>query len=294
MTDTAISVNQTMCGICEIRYSLTATSCDRCGQPAPYFSTAERTAIDVELQHPVLLHLIVSVHHCLDCQHYFRAQPPFLRRDAIYTNRVVEKAVQSVHQDGMAMRRVTTRLARDFWVQPSEATIRGWCRSYSAGYDFERDHQPWVVNQFLGILCVDEVYQHQLALLLAVDPAAAEGDRLVGYQLVHGSVKAADVERFLLHLKQLGLEPVEVVTDGSQLYPSVLAKVWPQAAHQLYLFHETRHVTRAVLKVIHTVRKNLPQPPPAPGVRSGGPLHNQPPGDDPTQPATQRWYWQRM
>ena len=86
--------------------------------PHPPSGPPHRTAIDIELDHPVLLLVTVSVHHCDPCKHYFRAQPPFLRPDAIYSNRVVEKAVQAVCLDGMAMRRVPARLARDFWVQP--------------------------------------------------------------------------------------------------------------------------------------------------------------------------------
>ena len=58
--------------------------------------------------------------------------------------------------------------------------IRRWCRRYADGVDFEGDYQKWVVEEFSGILCVDEAYQDKLALLLAVDPAAPEGDRLVG------------------------------------------------------------------------------------------------------------------
>jgi hypothetical protein len=46
------------------------------------------------------------------------------------------------------------------------------------------DYQPWVIANFSGILCVDEVYQGDPALLLAVDPAAPDGDRLVGYTLL--------------------------------------------------------------------------------------------------------------
>ncbi len=80
----------------------------------------------------------------------------------------------------MALRRVATRLARDFWVQPSEGMIRQWCRSYSATRDFATAYLPWVAAEFSGILCVDEVYQGTIAILLAVDPAAPEGDRLVG------------------------------------------------------------------------------------------------------------------
>jgi len=35
------------------------------------------------------------------------------------------------------------------------------------------------VQAFSGVLCIDEVYQGQLAFLFAVDPAAPDGDRLV-------------------------------------------------------------------------------------------------------------------
>jgi transposase len=293
LTEAVRSVNLTACHIREINYSLPVAPCNRCPEAAPFFTTAERVAIDLNLEYPVLLHITVSVHYCAACDHYFRAQPRFLQRGAIYTNRVMEKAVKSVYEDGMAMRRVTARLARDFWVQPSEGSIRRWCRAYAAAFDFATDYQAWVVSEFSGILCVDEVYQDRLALLLAVDPAAPDGDRLVGYQLVHGDVDATEVERFLAHLKEVGIEPDEVITDGSQLYPTVLAKVWSKAAHQLCLFHETRHVTKAVMKAINAIRKALPHPPPASGTKGGGPLRDQPPSDDPSDPATQRWYWRQ-
>jgi len=293
MDDLDPSINQTACQIVEVDYCMPTIPCDRCQKPAAYFTAASRMAIDLHLEHPVLLHVTVSVHHCMTCDHYFRVQPPFLRRDAVYSNRVVAKAVQSVYEDGMAIRRTAIRIARDFWVQPSESMIRAWCQDYSAGFNFETDYQPWVVAEFSGILCVDEVYQDQLALLLAVDPAAPDGDRLVGYQLIHGSVDAKEVEKFLLRLKKAGVEPDEVVTDGSQLYPAVLRQVWPQAAHQMCLFHATRHVTRAAMKAINAIRKTVPHPPPTARERGGGPLRNYPPSENPTAPETQRWYWRQ-
>ncbi len=254
-------IHQTLCHIRQIRYCLPTTACDRCGHAAARVWDTIRTAIDIDLEHPVLLSVTVSVHHCHACQHYFRLQPPFLRPDAIYTNRVVTKAVQSVVQDGMAMRRVPQRLARDFWVQPSEASIRRWYRAASQRLDFAGDYQPWVVQEFSGVLCVDEVYQDKLALLLAVDPRAPEGDRLVGYQLVHGTIDQAEVKAFLTRLQAAGIDPAEVVTDGSLLYPTVVAQVWPEAAHQLCLFHATRPVTKAVQEVYRAVRATVPRPP---------------------------------
>ncbi len=124
---------------------------------------------------------------------------------------------------------------------------------------------------------------------LAVDPAAPDGDRLVGYQLVHGSVDSAAVEQFLIQLRAAGITPDEVITDGSALYPAVLAKRWPLAAHQRCLFHETRRVTRAAMEVIQALRRTLPQPPAKPGRLWGGPLNATPPTDNPDAPDYQRW-----
>jgi transposase len=284
-----LTLNHTVCQVREVAYLLPTLPCDRCQQPAARFTTAERVAVDLDLDRPTLLLITVSVHFCPICRHYFRAQPPFLRPDATYTNRVVATAVAAVYQDGMAMRRVPERLARDFWVCPSEASIRQWCCAYRTRFDFVTDYQPWVVQAFSGVLCVDEVYQGQLAFLFAVDPAAPDGDRLIGYQLVQGDVDAASVERFLCQLRDAGIQPDEVITDGSSLYPTVLTKIWPTAAHQLCLFHETRRVTRAVLEVIQTVRRRLPTPPPKPARRWGGRLRASPPTDDPTDPDYQRW-----
>jgi hypothetical protein len=257
----APQVNQVRCTIRRVSWSLATSACPQCGEPARRVWEVSRTAIDVDLDHPVLLLVTVSVHQCQGCGRHFRAQPPFLRPDATYTMRVVEKAVASVVEDGMAMTRVAGRLARDFWVRPSEGMVRRWCRANAEGVDFRRDYQSWVVEEFSGVLCVDEVYQDKLALLLAVDPGAPEGDRLVGYQLVHGAVDQGEMERFLEHLRAVGIAPAQVITDGSALYPSVIAAVWPTAAHQLCLFHETRPITKAVLQVASDVRVTLPEPP---------------------------------
>ena len=251
-------INQIACVVRRVRWSVGSRRCDRCQHPAARVWETTRTAVDIDLDRPVLLAVTVSVHHCRPCRHYFRAQPPFLRPAATYTDRVVQKAVASVYQDGTAMRRVARRLARDFWVRPSEKMVRRWCRAYAAGLDFAGDYQPWVIDSFSGVLCVDEVYQGQLALLLAVDPAAPDGDRLVGYQLVHGSVDQAAVATFLGHLRAAGNMPDQVITDGAAVSPRVLAGVWPAAVHQLRLFHETRRVTAAVDAVAKAVRTALP------------------------------------
>lgn len=293
MPDNSPQIRQIPCVIRRVHWILDQAPCDRCQQPAHRVWNVTRTAVDIDLDHPVLLAVNVSVHHCSPCRHYFRAQPPFLRPDSIYSHRVVQKAIEAVFQDGLAWRRVAGRLARDFWVRPSEKMIRLWCAAYAASFDFDRDYLPWVVETFSGVLCVDEVYQEKLALLLAVDPAGPEGDRLVGYQLVAGSVDQATIATFLTHLKQAGIDPDQVITDGAAVYPPLLAQIWPAVAHQLCLFHETRRVTRAVDDVAKAVRKTLPTPPPATRLQLGGRKRTSTPPAGATDAASERWRWRQ-
>src|SRR4029450_4508573 len=95
-------VNCPPCAVRRVRWSLPEARCDRCQRVAPCVWEAQRTALDLDLDRPVLLLVTVSVHQCRGCGHFFRAQPPFLRPDATYTNRVVARAVASVFDDGMA------------------------------------------------------------------------------------------------------------------------------------------------------------------------------------------------
>jgi hypothetical protein len=274
-------------------WSFPSVNCPRCGGDAQRVWDSTRVAVDIDLDQPIVLVVEVSVHVCAACSRMFRAQPPFLRPRAIYTRRVVQKAVEAVFRDGMAARSVPDRLARDFWVKPSEKMVRLWCRAFAAEVDFSADYQPWVVANFSGILCVDEVYQGDLALLLAVDPAAPDGDRLVGYTLLPKTreVNQGMVKVFIERLQAAGVTPDEVITDDSRLYPAVLAEVWPTAMHQLCLFHATRRVVRAVSDVVKQVRRTLPTPPPVSAPTLLGSLRRTPPAADQHDPDSERYRW---
>jgi hypothetical protein len=171
--------------------------------------------------------------------------------------------------------------------------VRVWCRAFADHLDFAADYQPWVIASFSGVLCVDEVYQGELALLLAVDPAAPDGDRLVGYTLLPKEVDKSAVKAFLARLKAAGIEPEQVITDDSPLYPAVLAEVWPAAAHQLCLFHATRRVVEAVNEVVKRVRRAIPAPPPTTSPSLHGRLRQTPPRPDQHDPATERYRWRQ-
>jgi hypothetical protein len=63
--------------------------------------------------------------------------------------------------------------------------------------------------------------------------------------------------RFLRNLKNWGLEPRVVVTDGSNLYPAVLAELWPEADHQLCIFHVIKDINKLILDAVRRLRKAM-------------------------------------
>jgi transposase-like protein len=71
--------------------------------------------------------------------------------------------------------------------------------------------------------------------------------------------------QFKAHLEGRGLKVRGITTDGSALYPDVIAQLFPGAAHQVCQFHVLKEITQAVLHAVAKVRKQLKaQRPPMP------------------------------
>jgi hypothetical protein len=102
-----------------------------------------------------------------------------------------------------------------------------------------------------GTLCVDELHLGAYTLLLATDPLA---DLPVGFALV-GANDQDHMGRFLHNLARWGLRPEVVVSDGSSLYPELLAEIWPGARHQLCVFHLLRDVLNKLLDAVRRLRR---------------------------------------
>jgi transposase-like protein len=63
------------------------------------------------------------------------------------------------------------------------------------------------------------------------------------------------MRRFLNNLKAWGFLPQVVVTDGSNLYPALLQETWPQARHQLCVFHVLMDLTGHILDAVKRLRR---------------------------------------
>ena len=102
------------------------------------------------------------------------------------------------------------------------------------------------------------MYDGEYYVLKATDPL--NGIELAS-QMDKGSPSEDDIRRFFLVLKAAGLEPTLVVTDGSSLYPAVIAEVWPNAKHQRCVFHFIKQVNDDLRSAFWTAYATMPKPP---------------------------------
>ena len=96
---------------------------------------------------------------------------------------------------------------------------------------------------------MDELHLGRFTLLLATDPIS---DLPVAFALVTANDQD-HMLRFLKNLRTWELRPRVVVTDGSDLYPAVLAELWPDADHQLCVFHVIKDINR--IEYLDAVRR---------------------------------------
>lgn len=115
-----------------------------------------------------------------------------------------------------------------------------------------------MLADFSGYIAADELYDGPFCVLSIVDNRTF---RRITYEVLDHDPTHADMERFFeafqLELKQRGLELKGITTDGSSLYPEPISKVFADVAHQVCEFHVIKELTKAVLRAVAKIRKEL-------------------------------------
>jgi hypothetical protein len=199
----------------------------------------------------VWLHLFYAEYRArCDCRKYFRSCPPQVCPKAEYDNLVREAVLNRILDDGLNVQRTIAAMKRDFLLELSSGFIYD-CLDWGMARLSQVDQRRASREQFSGVLCVDELHLGEHTLLLATDPIT---DRVIGHCLVRINDQP-HMRCFLRTLQYWGFAADAVVTDGSNLYPAVLADVWPEAKHQLCVFHVLQDVTKKVLDAVRTLRR---------------------------------------
>jgi len=184
-----------------------------------------------------------------DCCTTFRNTPEGVLPRALYDNKVRDLVLDRIIEDGMNIEQTLESLRREFLLDLSTGFVYDQLRDRAGQLDLA-EHRRMVLKHFSGTLCVDELHLGQYTLLLATDPIS---DLPVAFALVRANDQV-HMRRFLQNLKTWGLEPKTVITDGSNLYPAVLAELWSEADHQLCVFHILKEINKLVLDAVRRLR----------------------------------------
>ena len=168
---------------------------------------------------------------------------------ALYDNKVRDLVLERILKDGMNIEQTLASLRREFLLNLSTGFVYDVLRDRVGQLDLA-DHRRMVLENFSGTLCVDELHLGQFTLLLATDPIR---DLPVAFALV-GANDQDHMQGFLKNLKNWGLLPRVVITDGSNLYPAVLEGLWPAADHQLCVFHIIKEINKLILDAVRRLR----------------------------------------
>lgn len=227
--------------------------CPQCGQPGQRKQVHTRRVRDIAYREILLLELEVGEYRAAcGCCKTFRAQVEGIEPRAEYTNRVREAVIDRLLDDSMSMERLRLALQRDFYLNLSDGFLYD-CLDWKVRQVDLPAYRQWTLQHFSGTLCIDELHLGHRTLLLATDPLS---DSPVAFALVRANDQD-HMRRFLNNLKTWGFAPQVVVTDGSNLYPALLAELWPEARHQLCVFHVLKDINDCVFDALRRLRRRL-------------------------------------
>jgi hypothetical protein len=186
------------------------------------------------------------------CCTTFRTHPPGIGPRQRYDHTVRQAVLDRVLEDRMSVEAVRASLRRDFLLELSDGFVYDCLREHAESLDMA-GYRRWTLEDFSGTLCINELHLGRYTLLLATDPLR---DRPVAFALVDRN-DADHMRRFLKNLKAHGFAPEMIVTDGSPLYPALLAELWPEARHQLCVFHVLKDVNARVLEAVRRLRRQM-------------------------------------
>lgn len=142
---------------------------------------------------------------------------------------------------------------------PSPPFRTGWRRREKKSEPrLATDYLDRALADFSGYIAADELYDGPHCVLSIVDNH--HFNRLI-YEVLDHDPTEQDIRRFFGRfeeaLTERGLTLKGITTDGSPLYPKVIAELFGAVPHQLCQFHIVAELTKAVLKAVAKVRRQL-------------------------------------
>jgi hypothetical protein len=120
------------------------------------------------------------------------------------------------------------------------------------------DYLDWALDGFSGYIAADELYDGPYCVLSIVDNRTF---KRIFYRVLNHDPTHDDIREFFTAFRDAlnirGLLLQGITTDGSPLYPGPIAAIFPGVRHQVCEFHVLAEITKAVLRAVSKVRKQL-------------------------------------
>lgn len=143
-------------------------------------------------------------------------------------------------------------MAEDFQIDLSVGYIHN-CFMWAYDQLNTDARRAWAVKNFSGVLCIDEVHDSGRVLLYATDPIS---DFTVHFA-INSKNDQDQMDAFLEELREMGIHPEVIITDGSPLYKDALQEIWEEIEHQLCIFHVIKEVNKLVLDALRSVKNRI-------------------------------------
>jgi transposase-like protein len=186
------------------------------------------------------------------CCRSFQAPIPGVPKGGKYSFEVRNTVANSLIRDRLPYRKVQQRMAEDFQIDLSVGYIHN-CFTWAYDQLNTDARRAWAVENFSGVLCIDEVHDSGRVLLYATDPIS---DFTVHFA-INDKNDQDQMDAFLEELREMGIHPAVTITDGSPLYKDALQEIWEEVEHQLCIFHVIKEVNKLVLDALRSVKNRI-------------------------------------
>ena len=186
------------------------------------------------------------------CSKYFQAATPGVPYNGRYSFEVRNTVANAIVRDRMPYRSVIRRMSEDYLLDLSLGYIHD-CFFWAHQQINMAAHWQFVLENFSGVICIDEVHDSGRTILFATDPL---NDFTVSFQIAKENDQV-HMDQFLQGLKDRGLKVEVAITDGSPLYKDSLQSYFADVEHQLCVFHVIKEVNKLILSGVRAIKNEI-------------------------------------
>ena len=228
--------------------------CPQCGQAGKRKHVIQRQISHLSAKHRrcwLLAEVGVYQARC-NCSKYFQAPIPGVPHQGSYSYEVRNSVANGLIRDRMPYRLLIERMQEDYLLKLSLGYLH---HCFLWAHEQINMEEPWnfVLLNFSGVLCIDEVHDSGRTILFATDPL---NNFTVSFALVEQNDQA-HMDQFLQTLKDRGLDVQVAITDGSPLYKDSLQSYWKDLEHQLCIFHVIKEVNNLILDGVRAIKNRI-------------------------------------